>query len=192
MELRECDLCSELAPNVWFRIHTYNGVLICNHCTEFGLFSKKPVVVLNHIKCCVCLETKKGIELPSCEHMLCISCCKRIYYGYVANSSMVYPIRFQKRLELPAFPYDDSYMEYEWTLWENYEYRNSLKSILKERDRLKPSRPNWMNTPRFLEYEVQFIKYWIEQFQLDDEDEKWIAYREKQTRNVRCPLCRRV
>jgi hypothetical protein len=191
MELRECQLCSELAPNVWFRIHTYNGVLICNQCTEFGIFSEKPIVVLNEMKCPVCFETKKGIQMPNCSHFTCIDCCKRIYYGYVADAALQYPLRYRRQHSLPVFPYDDSYKEYEWAVWENYNYHKNIKWILQDREKSKATRPKWMNTEVFLQYEIDYINYWVEQFQLDEEEDKWRQYRQSNIRNANCPLCRK-
>tara|TARA_B100002051_G_C16114442_1_gene336851 strand:+ start:209 stop:451 length:243 start_codon:yes stop_codon:yes gene_type:complete len=37
--------------------------------------------ISDNLECPICLEIKRGISLPNCEHTLCIDCFKRCYYG---------------------------------------------------------------------------------------------------------------
>ena len=37
--------------------------------------------ISDNLDCPICLENKRSIEQPNCEHTLCIECFKRCYYG---------------------------------------------------------------------------------------------------------------
>ena len=54
---------------------------------------------VDNIECPVCLEHKKGISYPRCNHMVCIECFKRCMYG--DNTGQ------------PIFPYPDIEDEYD-------------------------------------------------------------------------------
>ena len=43
-ELVDCYFCDEPYLNDWFMISSYNGIMICNGCEEFGIFNDKIIV----------------------------------------------------------------------------------------------------------------------------------------------------
>jgi len=76
-------------------------------------------------------------------------------------------------------------------MWEDYNYHRPLLELLRERDTKKKGRPLWMNTPEFLAYEIDYMKYWIQQYELDRDEARWQEYREAAISAAKCPLCRR-
>ena len=74
---------------------------------------------------------------------------------------------------------------------ENYNYENSLEEIFKKRDELKLNRPDWMNTDLFIDYENQYIQYWIDTIKIEKEFDNYIENKQKNIINKSCPLCRK-
>jgi hypothetical protein len=197
-EMVDCYFCDE--PNVWFMISSYNGIMICNGCEEFGIFMNKKINIVNIIDCPVCYQNKMGIELPNCNHIICIDCCKSIYFGYNSNDSQR-PKHYKEQKEPPDFPYTvnddienddgrqklDEYMEWES---ENYNYEKSLEELLEKRDKLKLNRADWMNTDTFIAYENQYIQHWIDTIKIEKEFDNYIENKQKNIKNKCCPLCR--
>jgi len=56
--------------------------------------------VSDNVECPVCLEVKRSISQPNCEHTVCIDCFKRCYYGDDSREGE------------PPFPYPDIEDEY--------------------------------------------------------------------------------
>lgn len=87
------EICNVLLPNEWYK---YKGSYLCYGCEcLFGKWrgGKGILNKFNTIKCPICLEYKKGVSQPRCEHYLCVDCIKRCYYG--------------EKKEEPIFPYSD-------------------------------------------------------------------------------------
>ena len=69
--------------------------------------------ISDNIECPICLEVKRSISQPKCDHTLCIECFKRCYYGDDDTENE------------PKFPYPDIEDEYfddddqENPKWEN-------------------------------------------------------------------------
>ena len=82
IELVDCYFCDEPYSNESFMISSYNSIMICNDCEEFGIFNNKKINIINIIDCPVCYQNKIGIDLPNCNHTICIYCFKSIYFGY--------------------------------------------------------------------------------------------------------------
>ena len=95
-------LCNEILPLWWIK---YNDNYLCNNCyILFGTWGninkgKGILETIDNIKCPICLENKKGISQPNCNHFLCIDCCKRCYFG-------------DENINEPIFPYPDIENEY--------------------------------------------------------------------------------
>lgn len=84
----------EICKDVWSKCFLqYKGDYLCTDCDyRFGTWNNKEVNiyktgkgVLNftdNISCPVCLEELiRGVSQPNCNHMICIPCFKRCYYG---------------------------------------------------------------------------------------------------------------
>ena len=195
IELVDCYFCDEPYSNEWFMISSYNSIMICNNCEEFGIFNNKKINIINIIDCPVCYQNKMGIDLPNCNHKICIYCFKSIYFGYSNDTQR--PKHYKEQPDGPEFPYIenddenqklDEYMEWES---ENYNYENSLEEIFKKRDELKLNRPDWMNTDLFIDYENQYIQYWIDTIKIEKEFDNYIENKQKNIINKSCPLCRK-
>ena len=198
-DMTDCYFCDEPYPNAWFMISSYNGIMICNGCEEFGIFNNK-INIVNIIDCPVCYQNKIGIELPNCNHIICIDCYKSIYFGYNSNDTQR-PKHYKEQKEPPEFPYTvnddienddgrqklDEYMDWES---KNYNYENSLEELLDKRDKLKLNRPDWMNTDLFIDYENEYIQYWINTIKIENEFNNYIENKQKNIKNKCCPLCR--
>ncbi len=93
-------LCGATLPLWWFEC---KGHYLCINCDvmfgTWGPYVRKGILDLcDSIECPICLENKKGISYPSCDHFACIDCFKRCFYG--DNSGQ------------PVFPYPEIEDEY--------------------------------------------------------------------------------
>ena len=100
IKCKNYELCNETLPDWWF---SCKGSYLCTNCDMlFGTWGTKTGKgILNftdNLECPVCLETKRSIDQPNCEHTLCIKCFKRCYYG--------------EELQEPPFPYPEVEDEY--------------------------------------------------------------------------------
>lgn len=97
MKCKNYDVCNTILPKIWYK---YNKIEICYKCNFFfGKWrgGKGILNQINIIKCQICLEYKKGVSQPKCEHYLCIDCMRRCYYG-------IYETRENS---IPIFPYSE-------------------------------------------------------------------------------------
>lgn len=198
-ELIICYFCDESYHNNSCYISNYNDIIICNNCSEFNYTKHKQIIMINNIECHVCFENKKGIELPNCNHIICIDCYKSIYFGY--NNSPR-PKHFRELSDPPEFPYtinddienDDGRLKLdEYMDWEhmNLNYEKEYEELIQERDNMKNVRPQWMNDELFIIYENNNIKYWISDYKIEDEYDKWLKNKKDNIKNKLCPLCRK-
>ena len=113
IKCKNYELCDAVLPKDWFE---YKCNYLCTNChMEFGtwgnLNGKGHLKMFDDIECPICLDTKRNIELPNCEHTICIDCFKRCRYGTSIDS-----------LE-PSFPYpeieDEYYDDTENEKWSN-------------------------------------------------------------------------
>jgi len=100
IKCKNYELCGEVLPKWWFEC---KGHYLCINCDMmFGTW-KNGKGVLNmsdNIECPICLEVKRSISQPNCEHTICIECFKRCYYGDYDTENE------------PNFPYPDIEDEY--------------------------------------------------------------------------------
>jgi hypothetical protein len=77
-------VCEGVLPKWWFGC---KGHYLCTNChMMFGTWGnthigKGTLELSNNLECSICLEIKKCIYQPRCEHSVCICCFKRCYYG---------------------------------------------------------------------------------------------------------------
>jgi hypothetical protein len=145
-------------------------------------------------ECCICFEETTLFKLPTCNHKLCVKCCKTIYFGSTTNER---PIHWREMIEQPDWPYEsnendseemkyDEYIEFE-TKYFDIE-KNSYNELITIRNSLIAERPDWMNTENFINYENISFQYHTEFVKLDKE---WEEYNKNKTKgNGTCPLCR--
>lgn len=93
IKCKNYELCKCVLPKWWFE---YKGNYLCINCDMSGTILE----ISNNMDCPICLEVKKCIYQPRCNHSVCISCFKRCYYGD------------KNRDGEPIFPYPDIEDEY--------------------------------------------------------------------------------
>jgi hypothetical protein len=194
-----CYFCDEPFPSPSCFISNYQGVNVCMRCDDFRLninFDNQE-----NGECCVCLEDKNLIKLPTCTHRVCFSCCKTIYWGSTENT----PPAHSKLIECSDWPYEindnddndpesvkrDEYWDfagiYDDILTGSYD-ENSYDELIKIRNKQFLKRSVWMNTEEFIQYENEYIRYHVNVLKADAD---WEIYCEGKTRgNGICPLCR--
>ena len=93
IKCKNYELCDGVLPKWWFECKSN---YLCINCDMlFGILE-----ISNNLECPICMENKRSIKLPNCEHTLCIECFKRCKYGDddIENE--------------PKFPYPDIEDEY--------------------------------------------------------------------------------
>lgn len=106
IKCKNFELCKAVLPQWWFDC---KGNYLCTNCDMFfgtwgsgeNLHIGKGILeISDNIECPICLEVKKCISQPRCNHSLCISCFKRCYFGDKDTEGE------------PEFPYPDIEDEY--------------------------------------------------------------------------------
>ena len=118
------DVCDTLLPDLW---NEYKGKWLCTNCDMmFGTWGGKNVgkgtlIFVDDIECPICLENKKCVSQPRCDHFVCIDCFKRCYYGD------------EDKENEPLFPYPDIEDEYFddpnifFNKLDNYKYKEAIE-----------------------------------------------------------------
>ena len=84
IKCKNYELCDSVLPKWWFEC---KGNWLCTNCHKsFGTWGeshtgKGILEISDNLECPICLEKKRGISQPNCEHTICINCFKRCYYG---------------------------------------------------------------------------------------------------------------
>lgn len=91
-------LCGTVLPKWWFEC---KGNYLCCDChMSFGTWGERHtgkgvLEIIDNQECPICLDTKKSISQPNCDHTLCLDCFKTCYYGDDDSENE------------PKFPYPD-------------------------------------------------------------------------------------
>lgn len=161
-----------------------------------GKILKKINTIEENYECPICFENKKSMELPSCNHKLCLDCYKIIYCGVSHLKKVTI-----NDLSLPKWPYleydedgdiieDEKEGEHYDYIQEklNFQYEDEERSydvLIEIRNSLIETRPEWMNVEEIINYENELFRVCIEH------NLKVNEYAEKLTiGNQTCPLCR--
>jgi len=87
-------VCETVLPKWWFEC---KSSYLCINCDM--MFGNKGILkTTDNLECPICLEIKKCISQPRCDHSLCIKCFKNCYYLNEEGE--------------PIFPYPDIEDEY--------------------------------------------------------------------------------
>jgi hypothetical protein len=187
-------------------IYKYKDLWICLSCNKTKGLHHMNFSLQEYGECCVCLEEKILLQLPTCTHKICIQCCKTIYYG---STSIEPPTESRHDIINPDWPYE-FYCSNEaelkgtrkdWMIWDDKEdeyndFRNeyldytnkSYEELVSIRDSLISTRIDWMNTEKFINYENLFFHYLIDSERIN---KIWENYNNKKIKgNGTCPLCR--
>lgn len=197
MEDPLCYFCDIPYPHPSCFMYEYNGIYMCFNCNEFGV----PINIATQQdgECCVCLECTILIKLPNCAHMVCLKCCKTIYFG---TATIERPTHFRELLKnSPDWPYEfdddnendpvrikyDEYCEFDGL---HFDDTLSYDELITIRDSLIPHRPEWMNSEEFINYENKNLLYHTS---ATESDKLWEQYENTKLRGSKtCPLCRAI
>ncbi len=182
-------------------LFNYNDLSICDggeylNLSNFYLRNcRKLYRKINTIKeneeCKLCYEIKRCMELPNCNHRLCLECIKTLYFG---NSEQKRPIHWGE-LSWPEWPKEiDEKYSHDYLLYNvknkfiKYNNNITLEQLKYERDLDKIHRPSWMNHPKFIEYEN---KQFIYELSTKEIHKKYTEYENTKIKgNKKCPYCR--
>ena len=89
IKCKNYELCETVLPKWWFEC---KGNYLCTNCHMlFGTWKFKTqqyktgkgiLEISDNLECPICLDKKRGISQPNCNHTLCIDCFKKCYeYG---------------------------------------------------------------------------------------------------------------
>lgn len=168
-----CTFCDEVGS---LSLRTHHGLVSCYSCRyRFRIDFYEQVTG----ECGVCFENTTLLTLP-CNHLLCTQCVKTIYYGIATTP------RPKHWREYP-YPFCDmdtiKYNEYKKFRLKWLKTNESYEDLLKRRDTLCSTRPSWMNTKDFLEYENNLLQVICSQ-------KEWETYEvQKFKGDARCPYC---
>jgi hypothetical protein len=105
IKCKNYELCDTVLPEWWYDC---KGNYLCTNCHMlFGTWGtqtgKGELDKFDNKECPICLEVKRCVIQPNCNHTLCIECFKRCYFGYNDEENE------------PIFPYsseiEDEYYE---------------------------------------------------------------------------------
>lgn len=139
-------ICEAVLPNWWFQCKC---CYLCTNCHQaYGTWgpSHRGNGILDifgetKLECPICLETKKCISQPTCNHHICIDCFKRCYYEEKSNDEPIFPYSSDIEDEYESdqlnakwdndYPLINIYNE-EWNRWEDareekYESEQNLR-----------------------------------------------------------------
>jgi hypothetical protein len=208
MELDEYKICYFCEDKKFtgynFFIKEHKGIWICQEVGCYECIFNEAIHISENIECLVCYEIKTGIKLPNCSHIICIDCCKFIYCGFTDVPKPIFVDNEHFNLDWPYelkkdsegnddYENDDKLVEYE-KLEDDYynKYMNkTYEEIIKIRDELVETRPNWMNTEEFITWENQHIKYWVYMIKKDNEEDNYKKSKLNYINSQCCPLCRK-
>jgi hypothetical protein len=186
--LVNCYFCESFHFLETIFISEYNNVMICYECV-INHTKQKPITIIDNIECSVCYNINKGIELPSCNHIVCIDCYKKIYFGFIVineNEKIIKPNPPEKREFFPKKELNEIFQDYLYP----YDFSKSLSYLLEQREHLTQNREEWMNVSPFFDYETEFIIYCKKQYEIDLQDIEYYNQKVNNITNARCPLCR--
>ena len=169
-EYKNCYFCEKKKPTLNnFFIQEHNGIWICQEVGCYECIFNEDVHISENIECPVCYEIKTGIRLPNCNNTICIDCCRNIYCGFTNVTKLIFD---EIEPDNPDWPYilqedsegeydyeydyenDEKFIEYEELENTYFNYENKrYEEIIQIRNELIETRPNWMNTEEFINWE---------------------------------------
>ena len=209
-----CYCCEVVYPTLSCFTENRHGLLVCYDSLCDVVMSKidtlEPIM-----ECPVCFEDKPAIELPTCDHKICLDCCKTIYFGTTSNprpihwreiavTSPEFPLTPRndeerndaerndaERKDSDYFDYANKKQEYQEFVINHYEMSNfehSYDELVYFRNIAMNKRPDWMNTKTFIDYENKCFKYNLMFTQITSH---WEEYNKSKTKGCgNCPVCR--
>ena len=180
--LMDCYFCQ--VPHPYCLMEKKHKIITCKSYPCSSILGKEP---LEKNTCDVCSEVVDLNTLP-CKHKLCLQCCKHNYLGF----TFAYKPKHCNEIEdLSVWPYTEKEFD-EHCKFEDEHSDELLVDTFEEyvdaRDKLKSSRPDYMNTEEMIEYENEQFKYELEWKLVNDIWKQWESL--KTPGSDSCPFCR--
>ena len=186
-----------------------NGITFCwmsytmddqDDCICARLLEKTNTIIDNYT-CPVCLESKKAMDMPRCNHKVCLECYKTIFFG---SSELEKPCVYDLIQLIPNWTYEQQTDENgEWKENEkenihdafleekmNYKYEEDKRTydeLIMFRNNLMIERFEWMNNPEVIGYENELFKI-MSEYRI--KKRAYLSNRTAGQKNKCCPLCR--
>jgi hypothetical protein len=118
IQCKNYKLCGSVLPKWWWNC---NECYLCTNCeNEFGELK------FQEIDCPICFDYTQGVSQLKCDHMVCIDCFKRCYYGDEDADNepkFPYPELEEEYAADPVHPKWDHYpfihvFHEEWNKWD--------------------------------------------------------------------------
>jgi hypothetical protein len=161
-----------------------------------GEILKKIDTIVDDFECPVCLENKKALEMPQCNHKVCLDCYKAIYFGKSEYEKTdcpnlpewTYELQMDEEGEIIDNEKENEHYKF---LREkiNYSYEEeerTYEELIELRNNLLHERPEWMNNIEVINYENELFRIFSEYRIKED-----IYYLNLTIGNQSCPLCRK-
>lgn len=164
---QSCSFCDNRYQHPSILISNYNEVWICQNCDD-SLFPKND---MENGECCCCLKNTNVLKLRNCIHKICSDCFKKTNFGSNINPAQWGHLESEINMDPPAWPFeikrtDNSDAEYVKT----QEYQKFMSDHLNIqttvyddliiiRNNLMSTRPEWMNSEIFIQFENTYFKY---------------------------------
>ena len=97
IKCKNYEVCESVLPEWWFDC---KGHYLCINCDiMFGYWkgSKGVLQITDNTECPICIEKKRCISQPNCQHVVCIDCFKRCYYKQEERCPIKFP--YSKQIE---------------------------------------------------------------------------------------------
>lgn len=107
IKCKNYELCDAILPPWWYDC---KGHYICTNCDilfgtwghgENAHYGKGVLQFADNLECPICLETKRCVSQPRCDHFACINCFKRCHFVNRDDD------------DYPDFPYPEIEEEYD-------------------------------------------------------------------------------
>jgi hypothetical protein len=145
------------------------------------------------------MEPKKAIEIPRCNHKVCLDCYKTIYFGLSeAEPCSISDLRLPDWTFEQQFDEDGDWIENEKErehgqfLFQKMNYKQeyderTYDELIELRDNFLNERPEWMNNIEVIHYENELFKV-CSDFRIKED-----TYLQNLTiGNQSCPMCRQT
>lgn len=172
-ELKQCpnfEYCQRYLPEDMLKC--YDG--FCLDCyarfsTVFAIYQENGKL----FECPICLENKKCIKNPKCEHLICLECFKITRDSELNKFNEEWQIYGRIKFPLPRCPTEELHKE-----WEDDRINNTYYQFMML-ERVKWGKYEWYNAFKARIFEIYLIKMTTERLVLD-----------KNKNLMKCPICR--
>ena len=70
-----------------------------NLCINCDMMFGKSLIFKDDVECPICLESKRGLTQPKCEHEICVECFKNCYYGIYNETDFPYSNEIEEQYD---------------------------------------------------------------------------------------------